>query len=133
MHTVVWFRKGLRLHDNPALLEAVDGGSRVMPVFVLDPHFLKPQNVGANRTNFLLQSLADLDASLRARSSRLIVLHGATAPWLWQLCAATCTHNPSCRQAGGGAAPGAARLGRQASVLRVVRGWRRGGLRSARS
>ena len=78
MHTVCWFRKGLRLHDNPALLEALDGGGRVMPVFVLDPHFMKPQNVGNTRMNFLLQSLADLDAGLRARSSRLIVLHGAT-------------------------------------------------------
>ena len=92
MHTVVWFRKGLRLHDNPALLEALDGGSRVMPVFVLDPYFLKPQNVGTNRMNFLLQSLADLDASLRARSSRLIVLHGATV--LEAVCAATGTHAP---------------------------------------
>ena len=92
MHTVVWFRKGLRLHDNPALLEALDGGSRVMPVFVLDPHFLKPQHVGTNRMNFLLQSLADLDASLRARSSRLIVLHGATV--LEAVCAATGTHAP---------------------------------------
>mmetsp|Transcript_41365 Transcript_41365/g.74394 ORF Transcript_41365/g.74394 Transcript_41365/m.74394 type:complete len:88 (+) Transcript_41365:10-273(+) len=24
-NSVLWFRKGLRLHDNPALLEAIDG------------------------------------------------------------------------------------------------------------
>jgi DNA photolyase len=76
-NTVVWFRKGLRLHDNPALLAALDGATAVMPLFILDPHFLKPQNVGGARMRFLLESLSDLDASLRARSSRLIVLHGA--------------------------------------------------------
>lgn len=48
----------------------------MFPVFVLDPHFLKPQNVGVNRYNFLLESLADLDANLRARGSRLLVLRG---------------------------------------------------------
>jgi DNA photolyase len=80
MHTICWFRKGLRLHDNPALLAACEGASRVFPVFILDPHFLKPQHVGGTRLRFLLQSLTDLDASLRARDSRLIVLHGARRP-----------------------------------------------------
>ena len=70
--------QGLRLHDNPALLEAATVGnpSAMFPVFVLDPHFLKPQNVGVNRYAFLLESLRDLDASLRARGSRLVVLRG---------------------------------------------------------
>lgn len=78
LRTMVWFRKGLRLHDNPALLEAATVGSpsAMFPVFVLDPHFLKPANVGVNRYNFLLESLRDLDASLRARGSRLVVLRG---------------------------------------------------------
>lgn len=48
----------------------------MFPVFVLDPHFLKPQNVGVNRLAFLLESLRDLDAGLRARGSRLLVLRG---------------------------------------------------------
>ena len=71
-------QQGLRLHDNPALLEAATAGNptAMFPVFVLDPHFLKPQNVGVNRYSFLLESLRDLDASLRARGSRLVVLRG---------------------------------------------------------
>jgi len=70
--------QGLRLHDNPALLEVATVGNpaAMFPVFVLDPHFLKPANVGVNRYNFLLESLRDLDASLRARGSRLLVLRG---------------------------------------------------------
>jgi len=74
--TMLWFRKGLRLHDNPALLDAAAGATALFPVFCLDPHFLRPQAVGVNRLAFLFEALADLDASLRARGSRLIVLRG---------------------------------------------------------
>jgi len=75
--SIIWFRKGLRLHDNPALLEAIKGADALYPVFCLDPTFLQPDKVGANRIAFLLESLQDLDASLKARKSRLIVLRGS--------------------------------------------------------
>ena len=74
--SILWFRKGLRVHDNPALVKACDGASAVQPVFVLDPWFVKPERVGANRLRFLLESLEDLDASLRSKGSSLLVLHG---------------------------------------------------------
>jgi cryptochrome len=73
---VHWFRKGLRLHDNPALVQACSS-ARVYPVFVLDPHFADPCTVGVNRYSFLLQSLADLDAGLRSLGSRLYLLRGS--------------------------------------------------------
>lgn len=77
-HSIIWFRKGLRLHDNPALLAAVDGAQRLYPIFIIDPHFLQQNvyKVGVNRYNFLLESLTDLDASLRERGSQLLVLKG---------------------------------------------------------
>ena len=71
-----WFRKGLRLRDNPALLEACSSCSSVYPVFIIDPHFCKPDIVGINRYNFLLESLHDLDRSLRSLGSRLFVIRG---------------------------------------------------------
>ena len=73
-----WFRKGLRLHDNPALLEAIEraAGASVFPVFVLDTHFVDPSRVGPLRMEFLLQSLRALDEGLRARGNRLYVLRG---------------------------------------------------------
>ena len=40
--SVIWFRKGLRLHDNPALLEAAKGADHLCPIFILDPWFLQP-------------------------------------------------------------------------------------------
>ena len=67
--SVIWFRKGLRLHDNPALAAAIEGASRLYPVFCLDPHFVASGAVGANRLHFLLQTLTDLDSSLRKLGS----------------------------------------------------------------
>eukprot|EP00211_Chloroparvula_japonica_P014772 CAMPEP_0119152314 /NCGR_PEP_ID=MMETSP1310-20130426/47595_1 /TAXON_ID=464262 /ORGANISM="Genus nov. species nov., Strain RCC2339" /LENGTH=227 /DNA_ID=CAMNT_0007144665 /DNA_START=13 /DNA_END=692 /DNA_ORIENTATION=+ len=66
VRSVLWFRKGLRVHDNPALLRACEGASVVQPVFVLDPWFVAPERVGGNRLRFLLESLEDLAASLEA-------------------------------------------------------------------
>jgi len=75
--TIHWFRKGLRLHDNPALLDALScDPEAVFPVFVLDPWFCKPANVGVVRYKFLHESLADLDSSLKERGSRLLVVQG---------------------------------------------------------
>ena len=72
--SIHWFRKGLRLHDNPALVEACKA-SKVYPIFVLDPKFCQGQ-MNVNRHSFLLQSLSDLDKSLRKVGSRLFVVHG---------------------------------------------------------
>lgn len=74
---VHWFRKGLRVHDNPALAAAVDRvrgqPSKLVlrPVFILDPGIIRWLRVGPNRWRFLQQTLADLDANLRKLNSRL--------------------------------------------------------------
>ena len=75
--TVHWFRKGLRLHDNPALTDALlNDPEAVFPVFVLDPWFCQPANVGLVRYRFLHESLSDLDEKLKEKGSRLLVVQG---------------------------------------------------------
>lgn len=75
---IVWFRKCLRIHDNAALLEACKTADSVYPIFIIDPHFTKPNKVGVNRYNFLLESLHDLDSQFRTEyNSRLFVLRGS--------------------------------------------------------
>uniref|UniRef100_A0A8C8DLK2 Cryptochrome-1 n=1 Tax=Oryzias sinensis TaxID=183150 RepID=A0A8C8DLK2_9TELE len=76
INTIHWFRKGLRLHDNPSLKESLLGADTVRCVYILDPWFAGSSNVGINRWRFLLQSLEDLDASLRKLNSRLFVIRG---------------------------------------------------------
>jgi deoxyribodipyrimidine photo-lyase len=71
--SVLWFRRDLRLADNPALLAAVaEGGGRVVPLFVLDERLLRP--AGPNRIAFLFRALRALDASMGG--GRLVVRAG---------------------------------------------------------
>lgn len=48
-HTVHWFRKGLRLHDNPSLRAGLVGASTFRCIFILDPWFAGSSNVGINK------------------------------------------------------------------------------------
>ncbi len=134
-HSVHWFRRGLRLSDNPALLRAVKMCDTWRCIFILDPWFAGSSNQGVNKWRwiimcadavfvlptryitvpiltsiaaccrcfllhflnvilyvllllpgrFLLQSLEDLDRSLRKLNSRLYVVRGQPADVLPQL------------------------------------------------
>uniref|UniRef100_A0A671NC59 Cryptochrome-1-like n=1 Tax=Sinocyclocheilus anshuiensis TaxID=1608454 RepID=A0A671NC59_9TELE len=79
INSIHWFRKGLRLHDNPALLEAARGSDTLRCVYFLDPWFAGASNRGVNRWRFLLQCLEDLDSSLRKLNSCLFVVRGQPA------------------------------------------------------
>ncbi|XP_057772927.1 (6-4)DNA photolyase [Salvia miltiorrhiza] len=92
-NSLIWFRKGLRIHDNPALEYAVSGSSVLYPVFVIDPHYMEPEpsafspgsiRAGLNRIRFLLESLADLDLNLKRLGSRLLVLKGEPSEVLFR-------------------------------------------------
>ena len=76
---IFWFRKSLRLHDNPALgnLLRLTKQECVVPVFLIDPHFATEGLVGSNRWRFLLESLRDLHCSLKKKNSSLLILKGS--------------------------------------------------------
>jgi deoxyribodipyrimidine photo-lyase len=72
-----WFRRDLRLHDNPALAEALRAGDgRVVPLFALDDAILRSGRTSPARVCFMLESLRALDQALRERGSRLVVRRG---------------------------------------------------------
>jgi deoxyribodipyrimidine photo-lyase len=71
---VLWFRRDLRLRDNPALHEAAAAGGDVVPLFVLDDALWGP--AGRNRRAFLVGCLRALDESL---DGRLVVRRGDPA------------------------------------------------------
>nr|XP_006115758.1 cryptochrome-1 isoform X1 [Pelodiscus sinensis]XP_025036834.1 cryptochrome-1 isoform X1 [Pelodiscus sinensis] len=75
--TIHLFRKGLRLHDNPTLLAALESSEVVYPVYILDRKFLmSAMHIGTLRWHFLLQSLEDLHRSLTKLGSCLLVIQG---------------------------------------------------------
>ena len=58
----MWFRRDLRLSDNPALLEAIKSADEVVPVFILDEKLINQS--GSKRLAYLGNSLRALDESL---------------------------------------------------------------------
>ncbi len=77
--TLVWFRRDLRLRDNPALRAACRRGA-VVPIFVYDPQ-AEDLPGGASRW-WLEASLRTLADALRAKGSRLILRRGEPATTL---------------------------------------------------
>ncbi|WP_225832417.1 deoxyribodipyrimidine photo-lyase [Streptomyces sp. NK08204] len=74
--SVALFTADLRVHDNPALQAALKEAEHVVPLFVVDTGIRRAGFVAPNRAAFLADSLADLDAALRARGGRLVVRVG---------------------------------------------------------
>jgi deoxyribodipyrimidine photo-lyase len=72
---VVWFRRDLRLHDNPAWAAATHGAQHVTALYVLDPALLR--TAGEFRYAQLVAHLHGLDQSLREQGGRLMVRRGA--------------------------------------------------------
>ena len=76
---VVWFRRDLRLSDNPALANAVRSGRPIIPLYILD----ETQGLrapGGTSLWWLGKSLEQLAAALEKLGSRLVLRCGAAAP-----------------------------------------------------
>jgi deoxyribodipyrimidine photo-lyase len=92
---IVWYRRDLRVHDHPALRAALAAHDNVMTVFCLDDRLLHGRHESGPRTQFLLECLRDLDASLRTRGGGLVLRHGPPErelPALARQVAATSLH-----------------------------------------
>lgn len=70
--TVVWFRRDLRLEDNPALISAARIGS-VVPVFIWAPEEEGQFQPGRCSRWWLKQSLLHLDVTLQKMGAPLIL------------------------------------------------------------
>lgn len=81
MSVIVWFRRDLRLSDNPALQAALATGEPIIPVFVRDDEDADDRRPGGASRWWLHGSLAALDADLRRRSGGegLILRSGSAA------------------------------------------------------
>jgi deoxyribodipyrimidine photo-lyase len=79
--SIVWFKTDLRLHDNETLVKAISQSETIIPVYCIDEsHFATTdygfKKTGSFRTQFLFEALVDLESSLRAIGSGLIVVKG---------------------------------------------------------
>lgn len=78
---IVWFKTDLRITDNETLVQAILKNDQVIPVYCFDEsHYTTTSNgfqkTGAFRAQFIIESLIDLDNSLRELGSSLLVVKG---------------------------------------------------------
>ena len=68
---IMWFRRDLRISDNPALLAAIAASDEIVPLFIMNDEVAK--NSGPYRLAYLAKSLQSLDKSL---GEKLLVISG---------------------------------------------------------
>ena len=76
---LVWIRRDLRLQDHLALYQATQDGVNVKLVFVFDHHILEPlkqKSVEDRRLQFICESLAEIQDTLAAYNSRVLIRYG---------------------------------------------------------
>lgn len=80
--SIFWFRRDLRLGDNPALLTAIDESDEIIPLFIIDSQIA--ERAGHFRRAYLSASLRALDSSL---GNKLHVVSGDPVKILKELMA----------------------------------------------
>lgn len=83
---ILWFRRDLRLGDNPMLAEACRSGRPVVPVFILDPETEALGSAAKWRLGLGVERFA---AALEALGSRLVLRRGPALAVLERLIAET--------------------------------------------
>jgi len=86
---ILWFRRDLRLSDNPTLHAALAMGAAVVPVFIWDEPggaVARGAGHGAASLAWQVHSLQALAESLRERGSGLVLRRGDRAEQLMRIC-----------------------------------------------
>ena len=86
---IVWFRRDLRLADNPALQLALEQHRRVLPLYIHAPDEEAPWPPGGASRWWLHHSLAALATALARAGAPLLIRQGPSLPRLRELVKAT--------------------------------------------
>lgn len=95
---IIWFRNNLRLHDNPTLVNAIQGSESLLCVYCHEPNEKLElwgwgfHRVGLHRQTFLNQALASLRKALGAKGQVLIECRGKPEVELSRLAKILDTH-----------------------------------------
>ena len=74
--TIVWFRKDLRIQDNPSLFAALENNQRIIPVFIWDEEAGGSWKLGSSSRWWLHHALLDLSESIRKLGGQILLLKG---------------------------------------------------------
>ncbi len=75
MVPVMWFKRDLRIEDNPALEYIAKRNSPAVYLYIFEPELLRQPDIDERHIQFILESLKILDSQLQRYGTRLTVLH----------------------------------------------------------
>ena len=73
---IFWFKRDLRLIDNPPLQAAIDAKERTLLLYVFEPELLQNNHYSDRDWNFVKQSLEHLNACLEKHNTKIHVFKG---------------------------------------------------------
>ena len=87
---IVWFRKELRIHDNEALVKALEQHELIIPFYCFEEMEFGStkfgfEKTGAHRAQFLIESVLNLKENLKNLGSDLVIRKGNTAEQIARL------------------------------------------------
>ena len=74
--SIFWFRRDLRIDDNPGLYEALANSKNVIPIFIFDTNIIDNLPSDDNRIKFIWHSLSLLNERLKEVGSTLYIFKG---------------------------------------------------------
>ena len=74
--SIFWFRRDLRIDDNPGLYEALANSKNVIPIFIFDTNIIDNLPSDDNRIKFIWHSLSLLNERLKEVGSKLNIFKG---------------------------------------------------------
>lgn len=85
MNVLVWFKRDLRVHDHPALVQAAALGA-VLPLYIVEPEYWALPDTSARQWEFTADCLADLRRDLAGLGAPLVVRVGEAVTLLDRIC-----------------------------------------------
>ncbi|MGI3184852.1 FAD-binding domain-containing protein [Nioella aestuarii] len=76
MGTILWFKRDLRVEDNPALAQAAAAGGPVLPLYVVEPDYWALPDSSARQWRFVAECLHELRGDLGSMGAPLLVRTG---------------------------------------------------------
>lgn len=75
-HTLLWFKRDLRIHDHPALVSAAQSERPLIPLYIVEPDYWQQPDHSARQWLFILESLSELRSDLATLGAPLIIRMG---------------------------------------------------------
>ena len=76
MSTILWFKRDLRVEDNPALVAAASAGGVVLPLYIVEPDYWALPDCSARQWRFVAESLDGLRTDLARVGAPLVLQMG---------------------------------------------------------